>query len=184
MKAVYGVSDAARFLGVSKSKLASWSERTGVGQRSDAGGYSYSDDDLRALELIRSLRDEDRSFDTIVRRIRPFDDGESGLPPHGEAAVPPPSVPSADTTSLVTAVTAAVTAAVQADLRMAENYARAMQRLCDLQWEVRQLQDERSQLLARHQGEREALTAEIARLQSDLVAEQARPWWQRLFART
>jgi DNA-binding transcriptional MerR regulator len=171
MKAVYGVSDAARFLGVSKSKLATWSERTGVGQRSEAGSYTYDDNDMRALELIRSLREEDRSFDTIVRRIRPL-----GETPAAEADGHP-----TDTSSLVEQVTAAVAAAVRSDLRMGEKYAQAMQRLCDLQWEVRQLHEERHHLLSEHQRQTASLRTEIDALMDELIAERTKPWWRKLF---
>jgi DNA-binding transcriptional MerR regulator len=184
MKAVYGVSDAARYLGVSKSKLATWSERTGVGQRSDGGCYLYSDDDLKALEVIRALRDEDRSFDTIVRRIRPIGASAPALQPvTPEMQSVDDAADAGATTSLVAAVTAAVTAAVGADRRMGDRYAQAMQRLCDLKWEVRQLHDERSLLLTTHRSEGDALRAEIATLQADLAAERARPWWRKLFGR-
>jgi DNA-binding transcriptional MerR regulator len=183
MKAVYGVSDAARYLGVSKSKLATWSERTGVGQRSDGGCYLYSDDDLKALEVIRALRDEDRSFDTIIRRIRPIGASTPALQPESNETRPDDAVDTGAPTSLVAAVTAAVTAAVGADLRMGDKYAQAMQRLCDLQWEVRQLHDERSLLLTTHRREGDALRAEIATLRADLSTERARPWWRKLFGR-
>jgi DNA-binding transcriptional MerR regulator len=181
MKAVYGVNDAARYLGVSKSKLAVWSERTGIGLRSEAGCISFSDDDLKALELIRSLREEDRSFDTIVRRIRPIAAtspaliAEPGSPP-----APPPTADPEDTLSLVEQVTAAVTTAIRADLRMGEKYGQAMQRLCELQWEVRQLHDAQSQAETAYRLEVACLRVEIEELAAALAAEQDRPWWQRL----
>jgi DNA-binding transcriptional MerR regulator len=178
MKADYGVNDAARYLGVSKSKLAVWSERTGIGRRTESGSISYSDDDLKALELIRSLRDEDRSFETIVRRIRPI----AATAPHliAEPETLPASPAPEETLSLVEQVTAAVTTAIRADLRMGEKYGQAMQRLCELQWEVRQLHDARSQAETAHRLEVACLRVEIDSLATALAAGQERPWWRRL----
>ena len=62
--------DLAERLGVSVSTIKNWSSRFPIEKHFDSqGNRRYSDKDLRLFEIIKGLRDEDRGYGTITRRL-------------------------------------------------------------------------------------------------------------------
>lgn len=66
----YTTRDIAERLSVSVSTIKNWSSRFPIEKRFDSqGNRRYSEKDLRLFEIIKSLRDEDRGYGTITRRL-------------------------------------------------------------------------------------------------------------------
>jgi DNA-binding transcriptional MerR regulator len=61
--------EAAKRLGIGITTIKTWADKIGLGHKTASGVWLYSEEDLRVLEVVQTLRDEDRSFDTIIRRI-------------------------------------------------------------------------------------------------------------------
>jgi DNA-binding transcriptional MerR regulator len=66
--------EAAKRLGIGTTTIKTWADKIGLGHKTASGVWLYSEDDLRVLEVVQTLREEDRSFDTIMRRV-----GQNGV---------------------------------------------------------------------------------------------------------
>jgi DNA-binding transcriptional MerR regulator len=63
--------EVADQLGVSISTVKNWSSRFAIEKRFDSqGNRRYSEKDIRLFEIVKSLREDDRGYETITRRIR------------------------------------------------------------------------------------------------------------------
>ena len=196
-------SAVAEKLDVPASTIKRWSEQFPVNAyKDDRGRMRFKPDSVRVLEIIKSLRDEDRGPATITRLVSSEwaaigpETGPSSIPVQSQTepgSSQPTAAPSMDAGSLVEQITAAVTMAIRTDNELAEKYARATFEIGTLQERVAQLQEREQRLLTSGQDQ----DAEIERLRAELVdrsrltadiefelraerARQARPWWRRL----
>src|SRR5690606_20574362 len=69
MAAPITAPEAAKRLGIGVTTIKTWAEKIGLGHKTASGVWLYSEEDLRVLEVVQALREDDRSFETIVRRI-------------------------------------------------------------------------------------------------------------------
>lgn len=174
-------------------------------EKDSAGRWRFGPDALTVLRAVKELREQDRTFDTIRRRIDPeLSDSSSSL---GGASSPderPLTVderqPNADERTLAESLAAAVVPqlvqALEAQNAQAEKYARATYEIGELRATLKATEAERDRLsgeLERHralidegntarQAERDRLAGELAEAQAKIAALEAsqasRPWWK------
>ncbi len=172
------IHEAASRLGVCASTLRTWGEKTGVaGVRTSSGKRLYTEDDVAALEAIKSLRDEDAGWMTIRRRIGREPQANDPVITSATPLMPEPDAPAGaiaqapaePSNGLVTKVIETL----NAQSGMAERYARAGYQIGRLEAEVKHLADDRERLASRL-AEAEQKLAEQALNEELLRAERTR----------
>lgn len=185
----YSVQEVADRLGVGATTIKTWSATLGIdGHRNAAGKRYFTPDQLRVLETVKALRDQDAGMETITRVVgqpsdtcRPADGQPSDSRPTPDQA--PPSVD-------LLPVVAQLNQTVQEVNRLALLLTQQGQEVERLRGEL--LQSERLRIEAdgreaRQSAEVDRLHSEtseqarlIADLRAELATERARPWWRKL----
>lgn len=145
-------------LGIPVETLQQWTDELGIGARSTSGQRIFSPYELRVLETVKSLKDSDRGFRTICRRI--------GIGEGREVAK----------------AKAAVFEALEVSAEWMEKHAQASRELGCLQERVQQLKarnDELRRFLSEGRERENEYQRHILELERLLGIERRRPWWQR-----
>jgi DNA-binding transcriptional MerR regulator len=124
--------EAAAHVGASPNTVKSWVRDLGLAPaRDEAGRHRWDDRAIAALQAVKDLRDEGRSYDTIRRLITPVD-GLGGRADEDRLAW-----------AIAEAVGHVVAGLVRAESDLAEKYARVNYELGELRATVRALERER-----------------------------------------
>lgn len=131
--------EAAATVGASPNTVKSWVRDLGLTPpRDEAGRHRWDANALEALQAVKSLRDEGRSYETIRRLITPG-------PRRAEASRPPAAGLDEERLSwaIAEAVGQVVAGLLRAESDLAEKYARVNYELGELRATVRALENER-----------------------------------------
>lgn len=159
------VAVAAR-LGVPVETLQQWTEELGIGACSTSGQRIFSPYELKVLETVKSLKDSDRGYQTICRRIGIAGGGEA--PSNGRLEV--------------AKAKAAVAQALQVSAEWMEKHAQATQQVGRLEERVVQLQARLEELrgfLAEGRLRESDYQRHILELERLLEGERKKSWWKR-----
>ena len=163
MGEVMTAAKVAEALGVHVNTIKNWLGQLPIPVEKDsAGRWRFDERAFEVLQTIKGLRDEDRTFDTIRRRI---DSGElSGPQDTASEATAPPNPSMAET--LAAAITPQLVEALSAQTALAEKYAHAAHQIGKLEAENEYLR-----------GQVAELRDKVAMLEAPKTEPQ-RPWWR------
>lgn len=154
---------AAEALGVHVNTIKNWLGQLPIPVEKDsAGRWRFDDRAFEVLQAIKELRDEDRTFDTIRRRI---DSGELSEPQDTTSEATAPHNPSMAET-LAAAITPQLVEALSAQTALAEKYAHAAHQIGKLEAENEYLRNQVAELRDK-----------VALLEAP-KPEPQRPWWK------
>lgn len=174
-------------------------------EKDSAGRWRFGADALAVLRAVKQLREQDRTFDTIRRRIDPeLSDSSSSLGGESSTDERPLTIDERELNtdertlaeSLAAAVVPQLVQALEAQNAQAEKYARATYEIGELRATLKATEAERDRLnaeLARHRAlleegdaarraERDRLAGELAEARAMIATLEAqkssRPWWR------
>lgn len=196
-------AEAAEALGVHPNTVKHWIGQVDVPAEKDgAGRWRFDERALEVLRAVKDLRDSDRTFETIRRRIDKREtseqqDGAQDTPGARQVADEYATTPQhpGDNRALSEALAAAVgpqlVEAIAGQTELAEKYARATYTIGQLEERTTTLQAqladtrERMQLLQSADDERGQLSRDladakvkIAELEAHVARQAHRPWWR------
>ena len=178
-------AEASQETGIPEPTIKNWIGRLPIpAEKDSAGRWRFGPEALDVLRAIKELRDEDRTFETIRRRIgepemsaelssaNPGSSEDNPRLHHDEPAVSLDERRLAD--ELAGAITPQLVEALKANNDLAEKYARAAHQIGQMEERVANLTTQLNADRDRHVQELEAARAEIAQLKAPAL----RPWWK------
>lgn len=172
-------AEAAQALGVHVNTVKHWIGQVQIpAEKDNAGRWRFSPEALEVLQAIKELRGQDRSFETIRRRIdkRPLGDRQAGEQPELSDRLagdkqPPSLDPHALAETLTTAITPQIVDALASQTSLAEKYAKAAHQIGRLEAEVEYLKTR----LGEAREENGQLADKVRLLEAP---KSQRPWWR------